>query len=99
RDFHVTGVQTCALPICGLEDRRLHRLDQNLSVDALFLRDLIDDRAEPFDVTRCLRHVSPVRSLWPPSLWPAAGCAPARRRSAVEARKSAVEGERVAVGW
>src|SRR5690606_39787106 len=25
RDFHVTGVQTCALPICALEQRRDYR--------------------------------------------------------------------------
>src|SRR5690606_40972087 len=33
RDFHVTGVQTCALPICGAHhwhsDVHVHRVDRN----------------------------------------------------------------------
>src|SRR5207302_5219504 len=28
RDFHVTGVQTCALPICAAEEAYAHRSDR-----------------------------------------------------------------------
>src|SRR5690606_40244392 len=55
RDFHVTGVQTCALPICYVDDRKLPRAGR---LDALlgraFLVDIdcakyfvsLEDRAE-----------------------------------------------------
>src|SRR5690606_31944201 len=48
RDFHVTGVQTCALPISGLRDE-LRALDPNLPLDDVQLVDdiLADSVAQP----------------------------------------------------
>ena len=76
-----------------LENRRLHRLDQNATIDAFLLRYLVDNHAESFGHTGCLSHFSPARTLRPTGFRPGARSAGARRLVALGMAGSGLEHE------
>src|SRR5690606_16535038 len=82
----------------SLENRSLHRFDEDLLFDALFLGDLLDDASE-IDVEASCCHGSPVAlrcvALRPPSLRSAAPCLPASsaRLTGSRCRRAPIEHE------
>src|SRR5436309_15789479 len=62
RDFHVTGVQTCALPICGTALRVLVGLETGRAVP----RDMVADARQAILRSEERRVGKECRSRWPP---------------------------------